>query len=448
MLVFLVNHNVENAILWWDGRDIANQTSCAFVNRYFTGDNPSQRRLTNGILTITMSSDYRTITSSIVGGSITSTASFLRINGCNPTYGSGPAYVIYNGIVRDIVQQEAEWSGGISEILYVNSFDNTFQQWSVSGSSPYLSDNDGNYIRDDDDNHVEGWFGFRDLSDSLVPACTKIRFECYCQGDEYFQFEINDGTNTFGPYNIQSLPSSYGWKEYDVSDILNTREKVNNAKIRVRYKFNTGSASNVYIRRCRLDVATCPNVYSQMYFTLPANATYYTYALRLVFVNSSQSRNIADLNAIRLSVSGGSQRAENGTDGGYPIYSSVTGLFYNFTSAGFQSGWAHHWGEFISGSSGAGLMFRDSANQKLYVFDSIASQKTGALNIITSGGQFIEFSPVGRASYPASFQSPLDVAWHGAVVTFNSDPIYPTTGTAGLWVMVEAPPTVEVSTTD
>jgi hypothetical protein len=119
-------------------------------------------------------------------------------------------------------------------------------------------------------------------------------------------------------------------------------------------------------------------------------------------------------------------------------------LFYNFT--GSSSGWAHHWSEFISGSSGAGIMFTDSANQELYVFDSIAGQKTGALNIVTYGGQFIEFSPVGRASYPASFQSSLDVTWHGAVATFNSDPVYPTVGNAGLWVMVEAPPTVAVST--
>jgi len=301
MLVFLVNHDVEKVTLWWDGRDIANQTSYAWTSRYFTGDNPSQRRLTNGILTITISSDYRTITSSVTGGSITSTASFMRINSRNPTYGSGPAYVIYRGIVRDIVQQEAEWSSGI---------------------------------------------------------------------------------------------------------------------------------------------ANCPNVYSQIYLTLPANATYYTYASRLIFVSSSQSRTITDLSAIRLSVSGGSQRTENGTSGGYPNPSSATGLFYNFTS--FPNGWAHHWSEFISGSSGAGIMFTDSANQKLYIFDNIAGQKTGALNVISSS-RTIEFNPLARSQYPASFTYPLDVTWHGAVATFVNEPIYPTSGNIGLWVIVERPPIIAVS---
>jgi hypothetical protein len=309
MIVFLVNHNVQKVTLWWNGQDTAKQTPYAWTCRYFTGDDPSQRRLTNGILTITISSDYRTITSSVTGGSITSTASFLRINNINPTYGSGPAYVIYRGIVRDIVQQEAEWSGGVTN---------------------------------------------------------------------------------------------------------------------------------------------CPNVYSQMYLTLPANATYYTYALRLLFINSAQSRTITDLSAIQLSVSGGSQLTENGTSAGYPISSNVAGQFYNFTSLSFQTGWAHHWSEFISGNSGAGIMFTDSANQKLYVFDNIAGQKTGALNVISSS-RTIEFNPIARSQYPASFLNPLDVTWHGAVVTFNNDPtntIYPTSGNIGLWVMVENPPKISMMTTN
>jgi hypothetical protein len=310
MLVFLVNHEVDEVekvtfTLWWDGRDIANQTSYAWTNRYFTGDNPSQRRLTNGILTITISSDYKTITSSVKDGSITSTASFMRINGRDPTYGAGPSYVIHHGIVRDIVQQEAEWEDGI-------------------------------------------------------------------------------------------LKSSGATED-------------------------------------------CPNVYSQLYFTLPANATYYTYALRLIFMQSSQSRKITELSAIRLSVSGGSQRTENGTSGGYPVSSTASGLFYNFSS---PTGWAHHWSEFISENSGAGIMFTDSANQKLYIFDSIAGEKTGALNVIGSE-RVVEFNPVER--YGASFTTPLDVTWQGTVVTFEDEPIYESSNETGLWVMVEHPPIISVS---
>jgi hypothetical protein len=301
MIVFLVNHKVQKVTFWWDGRDTAKQTSYAWTNRYFK-DNPANSLLTNGILSLTVGNFI--ITASV--GSTTSSSQFLRINSQNPTYGADPAYVIYNGTVRDIVQQEAEWG------------------------------------------------------------------------------------------------------------------------------YKTGN---------------CPNVYSQIYLTLPANATYYTYATRLIFINSSQSRTITDLSAIQLSVSGVSQRTENGTSGGYPISSTATGLFYNFTSPSFQTGWAHHWSEFISGSSGTGIMFTDNANQKLYVFDKIAGQKTGALNVISSSR--IELNPVARSQYPASFTYPLDVTWHGAVVTFNNDPmntIYPTSGNIGLWVMVENPPKISMIT--
>lgn len=298
MLVFLINHNVENVTLWWDGRDMANQTSYAFENRYFIGDDPDSGTLTNGIIWLNFGSSGFTATSSVVSSSVTSSATFLRINNENPVYGASPAYVIHHGVVRDVVQQEAEWSGGISG---------------------------------------------------------------------------------------------------------------------------------------------CPNLYAQIVLTLPANATYYTYTIRPIFVESLQSRIITELNALRLTVSGGQQLTENATSGGYPVTSSSTGLFYNFSS---PTGWAHHWSEFISGNAGAGIMFSTDANQLLYFFDDIAGQKTGALNVISSG-RVIEFNPVEMA--PASFQYALDISWHGAVVNFDgTDPIYPSSGSIGLWVMVESPPSIAV----
>jgi len=445
MLAFLVNHGVQKVTLWWDGRDAANQTSYAWKNRYFNDNpdaDPNYGVLNNGIVSLRVY-NFR-IESTVVGGTFTSTAEFMRINGEKPTYGAKPAYVIYNGIVRNIIQQEAEWSGGI---------------------------------------------------------------------------------------------------------------------------------------------VNCPNVYSQIVLTLPANATYYTYALRTIFVSSSQSRTITDLSAIQLSsgwMSGLRSLTENGTSGGYPIigetFAGQNKLFYNFSSP--STGWAHHWSEYISGTTGGGIMFTDSANRKLYTFDSIAGDKTGALSVTTAqrtgwntptavysvcgqdgnypasraidgdtgtswrhsttenhwiildmgkttdiskiriyqsgtssyrwgqssgievyvsndpanwgsavwvgtldasgwreSGTFskqgryvrlysrstsssqrfyevqvetqerqvtIEFNPVKR--YQASFTNPLDVTWHGAVVTFEDGPIYPSSGgNIGLWVMAERPPTVAVS---
>ncbi len=450
MFVFLANHNVEKVTLWWDGRDVANQTSYAFTNRYFADNpaaDPAYGILNNGIvrLRVYLYGNNKQVESTLVGGSTTNTAEFMRINGEEPEYGAKPAYVIYNGTVRDIVQQEAEWGGGI---------------------------------------------------------------------------------------------------------------------------------------------AGCPNVYAQIVLTLPANATYYTYALRPIFVESLQSRTITDLSAIQLS-SGWLAEAvrfltENGTNSGYPTVAETsageTDLFYNFTSP--ATAWMHHWSEYIYGSSGAGIMFTDDSNRKLYAFDNIASAKTGALRVVTaqravwttptavydrcgqdgsypvsraidddtgsswrhsttenhwieldmgktvsisririyqsstsdyrwgrsngievyvsddpnswgsavwigtlnsggwqSSGTFsaqgryvrlysrstsssqrfyevdvevqekqvtIEFNPVER--FQASFMYSLDITWYGAVVTFTDEPIYPDSGNVGLWVLAESPPAVSVST--
>jgi hypothetical protein len=467
MLVFLLTHNqrqnVTNFKIWWDGRDSAVQTSYATTNRYFTNDDQANGVLTNGILT-------------------------LRIN---------------KGI----------------EYLYVNNFDSTYTRWSTNGTTPYLNDDSTNNIFGLRGN--EGWFGFADAYDtSGSVGQVKIEFEGKTDGDDYFSFRINDGSTTYGPYTITGLSSSYGWKSYTLSSsTLNTWTKVNNARIYISYVNQGAVNSTVYIRRCRLTVETglsgfiitstlgtstlkaeflrinndkpdygaspayvihhgivrdilqqeaewsngvsgCPNLYSQIIVMLPANATYYTYAARTIFVSSSQSRTISDLSAIQLysycasSMWGsgtGQTLAENGTSSGSPItqtISSTTMLFYNFTST--QTGWMHHWSEFIKNNNGGGIMLTNASNAKLYAFDNIpTSAKRGALNVSDSTqGEYkkvvIEFNPVERSS--SSFQTPLDVTWIGAVVNFDgTDPIYRTSDQKGLWIIVENPPTITIS---
>jgi hypothetical protein len=167
--------------------------------------------------------------------------------------------------------------------------------------------------------------------------------------------------------------------------------------------------------------ANCPDLYAHVVVTLPANATYYTYQLRLMFVQTLQTRNIADLCPIKLTISTGQPQTENGTSSG-----------------------AHHWSQIISGTKGAGIMFTDKANYELYAFDN-ATKKTGAIK--TSGTTTIELLSVTRSS--VAFTSALDVSWVGAVATFDGGiPVYKTQSglKTGLWVIVEYPPTMAVST--
>ena len=186
----------------------------------------------------------------------------------------------------------------------------------------------------------------------------------------------------------------------------------------------------------------CPNLYAHTIITLPANTTYYTYQLRLTFVSSQRSRTITDLNLIRLTGLNGQPQTENGTLNSFPIVSNATDVFYNYSA----STWAHHWCQSISGTKGAGIMFTDSSNHNLYTFDAIAGNKTGAVRTDATA-KIIEILPVTLT--PANFTYALDTIWYGAVVTFDgTTPIYKENGSikTGLWMFVEYPPTVTVST--
>jgi hypothetical protein len=314
MIVFQMTTSVTQVTLWWDGRDIANQTSLAFANTRFT-DNPTSGSLNNGKLTLQFGGSFNPVTSTL--GNVTTTANFMRINGENSTYGAGLAYVIYNGVVRDVVQQEAEWSGG-------------------AGTS-------------------------------------------------------ND----------------------------------------------------------------CPDLYANTVLTLPAGTSYYTYQLRLMFINStSHPRTISDLCPIQLaSTISNFAQTENGTLGTSPIVVNGTGLFSNYASTGNWT--AHHWSQLINNATGAGsgIMFTDNNNQELYFFDAAGASpaRTGALNVNTTT-RIIELAPVSSIHTVTGYTTPSgdDITWKGAVVTFDSSttPVYKVNGDgsqSGLWILVEYQPKIAVN---
>ncbi len=458
MLVFLATPNVSMATIWWNGSDMATQTPLAFNGTYFMQDDTVNGILSNGNLKLLLSS--------------------------------------------------------IS--LYVDSFSSTFTSWKTSGASPYLNGAQSNYIYDNVNNDKEGWFTFQDLptaysqlfasSDQGIGATVSIDFNCTRNSpyDDYFQFLISNGTTTYGPYTIIPPNSNqgYNWVSYDISNIINTVRKVNNATVEVIYVQGGSASSNVYIGDCRLSlnfwltsvygnstvradflrvnsqnptygskpaytinhgiirdvicqeaewsngISNCADVYSEIVITLPANATYYSYQLRLIFVNSTQSRNVSDLCPIRLTtqISQPQIQTENGTLAGLPqnVTTTSADLFYNFS----DGNWAHHWSQFISGTTGAGIMFTDSANQNLYVFDSMTHNVTGSLQA-NSTMSTIQLLPVTTSLLNSSTTlNPgiQDITWYGAVATFGgTTPIYNNSDQTGLWMIVEYPPTVAVT---
>jgi hypothetical protein len=302
MIVVLLNSGVSDFTVWWDGNDTAIQTSLAYTNQYFTGDNVASATLTNGNVTLLFSGG--TVRSTLASGTY-STATFMRINAEASTYGAGCSYVIHHGIIRDIVQQESEWSTG---------------------------------------------------------------------------------------------------------------------------------------------VVNCPNLYANIIISLPANSTYYTYQLRLMFITSLQARTITDLCPIKVvsSVSGGEATTENGTLVDFPVLQNGTGTFSDYASSGWT---AHHFSQYItSAGKGTGILFTDTQNQNLYLFDSMAGQSTGALKASPVSYQ-LEILPVTLES--VSFNYAYDVTWQGTVATIDGNTpvcsLWDATTPWGLWILVEYPPTLTVT---
>ena len=94
-------------------------------------------------------------------------------------------------------------------------------------------------------------------------------------------------------------------------------------------------------------------------------------------------------------------------------------------------------------------MFTDSANQNLYIFDSIKWHKDrSALSNSTAGT--IQLLPLVKSqlNFNTTLDSRMqDIIWYGAVATFDTTtPIYSNSDQTGLWIIVEYPPTVTVTT--
>jgi len=299
MIVFLVNTHVSAFTVWWNGSDQAIQTPLAYTNTYFTSSKTNDNMLSNGRLSIQLSSISSTlnVTSTVVGTSASSNAIFMRINTQpNNQENEEPDWVVVNGTVRDIVAQQVQFPGGVTN---------------------------------------------------------------------------------------------------------------------------------------------CSNVYADVVLTLPANATYFTYQLSLMFMPTNQTRTITDLCPIELSPSVGQLQTENGIAQGDPIVANGT---QTFSSPGTWN----HWSQFIDGTQGAGIMFTNQANQMLYCFDTPTTH-TGALEAnAATQPPTISLLPVTLNS--VSFKNALDVTWDGAVVTFagSAPPIYSGSDQPGLWILAEIPPTITV----
>jgi hypothetical protein len=451
MLVSLVNSNVSKVTIWWNGSDTAQQTPYAYTNKYFTGDNTSTGILTNGMVTLQFGSGF-TVTST--NGNSICTANFMRINTQWSVYGSGQAYVIHHGIVRDIVQTEAEWSNGVtgcpnvysqivltlpanatyytyqSRLIFINSTqtrsitDICPIQVNAAGTGVFGSTTSGSSYTSINANNM---YGSLFTSPSVTAIAESMSFYGRSGSGYGYGYGANvkclivrqSDMNIIAVTNPVAVGGSTQWWTATFSSPPTLSPNTQYVLMiipdnSVRFYYTTGSTNQGYY--------DTSNSYSSPINPTDASNNNYQYN---VYCNYAVLQ------------------TENGTSSGYPIVSNGSGLFYNSS----VTCWQHHWSQIASTSTrGVGIMFSDVANQMLYVFDNITGKKTGALNV-DAATEIIQLLPVATAlNAPANFTYALDVIWYGAVVTFDgTTPIYKSDG-SGLWIMAEYPPTITVTT--
>jgi hypothetical protein len=168
-----------------------------------------------------------------------------------------------------------------------------------------------------------------------------------------------------------------------------------------------------------------------------------------MFINSAQSRTITDFSPIKMVPTNTTiqTQTENSTLIDYfPIIQNGAGIFSNYAANGV--GTTHHFSQFVASDTGkgSGIMFTDKDTQRLYTFNSIAGQSTGALNVAVSS-PLIELVPVDLVQ--VQFTYAYDITWCGAVATFDgTTPIcslYDGTTPTGLFLLAEAPPTLTLT---
>lgn len=452
MIVFMINNNIQEITLWWDGNDTAIQTPYAYQNVYFTDDvsDPDNAELSNGLITLTVAIDnpwpYDNPQFQVTStkGSTSTTAEFLRVNAETPIFWADTDYVIYNGIVRDIVQQEPEFGGGVTDcpnfyaqvviMLPANTPYYTYSVRTIFVNSSQTRDvDDLSVIQLSDlvatpltEDGVSGG-GFPQTS-----AATGLFYDPYPTDWAHHWSQNIDTTSTEVLINGESFEGF--WPPTDWTRTSRWSQVFN--------PYYQGSRAAYYAAGSGIDYLTTPDL-----DTSDANKIIVDFwygdgcednEFLLQYFDGTSWDTVYDLG--ELSSSGWQNYHVEITDSQY-FKSDFKIRWVCDTNNGNDNAWV----DLVTvtketdATPGAGIMFTDADNQRLYIFDD--SARKGALKVTSTS---IEFNPVEDGLNSLSLPDPLDITWQGAVVTFDYEPIYDSSDEGGLWVMVEHPPDVTV----
>jgi hypothetical protein len=151
-----------------------------------------------------------------------------------------------------VLSEDDVANGGTNEDLYVDGLGTERQQWTESGTSPFLEAVDGsNNITTSGDNDEHGDFTFQDSTIMGEFSSSSLRLYCMQEGDQDMpRGYVHDGSTwqNIGQFNCLN---SYGWVSRPITSYLDTKDKIDGAKMYVVYVKN-GKADTVHIDAARI----------------------------------------------------------------------------------------------------------------------------------------------------------------------------------------------------
>jgi len=453
MVVFMINNNVQQITLWWDGNDTAIQTPYAYQNVYFTDNvnDPDNAHLSNGMITlnVAITTPGPTFQVTSTKGSSSTTAEFLRVNTETPIFWADTDYVIYNGIVRDIVQQEPEFGSGVADCP------NFYSQVVIMlpANTPYYTYSVRTIFVDSSQSRTVDDLSVIQLSNLVATpltedgvsgegypetsAATGLFYDPYPTDWAHHWSQNIDTTSTEVLINGESF-GGYGlpayWTETHTGSGRWSRAYSPSRDYSGAAYYDAGSGTS-YLTTPDLDTSDANKIIVDFWYGSGCEAADNEFLLQ--YFDGTSWNTVENLGS---TPSTWQNYHVEITDSQY-FKSDFKIRWYADTNQGNDDAWV----DLVTVSKetdetpGAGIMFTDINNQRLYVFDD--SARRGALKVTSTS---IEFNPVEDGLNQVSLPDPLDITWQGAVVTFDYEPIYISSEEGGLWVMVEHPPDVTV----
>jgi hypothetical protein len=439
MLVFLVNDHVSEVTLWWDGNDTAIQTPYAWRNLYFDDDpdfHPGYGLLKNGLIELNVNNFY--IESAMDGESTSCTVDFLRLNNEIPQYGDQLAYVIYNGVVRDIVQQEPEYDGGVISCpnVYtqvVITFPANATYYTYSARTIFIDSSQSRTLYDLSALQVSGEWEYgnlKSLTEDGISTGYPLVDETSGSTEVFYDSISSEGVHRWSEYILDDAGAGIMFTNSSNLDLYTFDSPVwgKTGVVRVTNEHQTSwiSPNSVY-DRCGQDWDhPASNAIDSNDWSYWRHNSWDYHWIELDMGSSipisqlriwQQDNDWGNSAGIEIYVS------DNPASWGSPVWTG--------TIDGYQ--WEYSGTFSAEGRYVRIVSLSQSPYQRLYEVEVGTYQTRGSF----------ELNPVDLESV-VNFQSAKDVTWTGAVVTFDGEPIYPTSGNVGLWVMVEHPPRVSI----